>query len=276
LLGGLTPYTFPDAPQRLIQRLGELMWVVEKVPMILCVDQLEDVFDLDEAPIKFRRAMATLCDIVSRLPSAIVVIACLEDFYQKLKNFLTRSIADRVENDPAPVGLKAPSERDEVEGLIGQRLKFLYESMDIPFQPDQPTYPVPETLVQKMVGQRARDVLGEVHRYRERCVERGKMADYPIEGDGPVDHRSREAEIILLEQAWNEFRSMFSTVVPVDDAELAAVLAEAIRSCSDEMETGEHFETEVEGRMAQIECHAVDQSVECILVGVCNKAPHGG
>ena len=185
LLGGLTPYTYPDAPQRLIQRLGELMWVVEKVPMILCVDQLEDVFDLDEAPIKFRRAMATLCDIVSRLPSAIVVIACLDDFYQKLKEFLTRSIADRVENDPSPVGLKAPSERDEVEGLIGQRLKFLYESMDIPFQPDQPTYPLPETLVRKLVGQRARDVLGEVHRYRERCIERGKMAEYPIEGDRP-------------------------------------------------------------------------------------------
>jgi energy-coupling factor transporter ATP-binding protein EcfA2 len=276
LLGGLTPYTYPDAPQRLIQRLGELMWVVERVPMILCVDQLEDVFDLDEAPIKFRRAMATLCDIVSRLPSAIVVIACLDDFYQKLKEFLTRSIADRVENDPAPVGLKTPSERDEVEALIGQRLKFLYESMDIPFQPAQPTYPLPETLVRKLVGQRARDVLGEVHRYRERCIERGKMADYPIEDVGPVDPRLREAEIIPLEQAWNEFRSTFSLVVPVDETELASILAEAIRSCSAEVETGEHFESDAAGRMAQVECHAVDQSVERILVGVCNKSPQGG
>ena len=84
----------------MIQRLGELMWAVERVPLILCVDQLEDVFDLDEAPVKFRRAMATLCDIVSRLPSAIVVIACLDDFYEKLKKLLTRPIVDRVENDP--------------------------------------------------------------------------------------------------------------------------------------------------------------------------------
>ena len=274
-LGGLTPYTYPDAPQRLIQRLGELMWVVQKVPMILCVDQLEDVFDLDEAPLKFRRAMATLCDIVSRLPSAIVVIACLDDFYQKLKNFLTRSIADRVENDPAPVGLKAPSERDEVEGLIGHRLKFLYESMDIPFQPDQPTYPLPETLLRKMVGQRARDVLSMVQSYRDRCIERGKMAEYPIEGSAIVDPVSVQP-IIPLEQAWNEFRSTFIPLVPVDETELAAVLAEAIRSCSDEVETGEHFETEVEGRMAEVECHAINQSVACILVGVCNKSPQGG
>ena len=55
-----------------------------------------------------------------------------------------------------------------------------------------------------------------------------------------------------------------------------SVLAEAIRSCSDEMETGEHFEVDVAGRMAQVECHAVNQSVERILVGVCNKSPQGG
>ena len=154
LLGGIIPCTYSDAPQRLIQRLGELMWVIERVPLILCVDQLDEVFDLDEAPVKFRRPMGTLCDLVSRLPSAIVVIACLDDFYAKLKKLLTRPVVDRVENDPAPVDLKVSSERDEVEGLIGQRLKFLYDSMEIPFQPEQPTYPLPEALVRKLVGMR--------------------------------------------------------------------------------------------------------------------------
>jgi len=271
LLGGIVPCIDPAGPHRIIERMGRLIWAVERVPLVLCVDQLEDVFDLDEAAIKFRRAMATLCDIVSRLPSAIVVIACLDNFYDELKKLLTRPVVDRVENDPPPVNLEARSERDEVERLLGQRLKVLYESMDIPFQPDQPTYPLPDALVRKLVGLRARDVLGEVQRYRERCVERGKMAEYPFEGNGPP-----EPPIIPLEQAWNEFRSTFSPVVPVDEAELAAVLAEAVRSCSDEMETGEHFEAEVEGRMTQVECHTVDQSVDCILVGVCNKAPQGG
>ena len=36
------------------------------------------------------------------------------------------------------------------------------------FQPDQPTYPLPDTLVRKLAGLRARDVLGEVQVYRER------------------------------------------------------------------------------------------------------------
>ena len=83
-----------------------MIWAVERVPLVLCVDQLEDVFDLDEAAIKFRRAMATLCDIVSRLPSAIVVIACLDNFYDQLKKLLTQPIVDRVENDPPPVDLQ--------------------------------------------------------------------------------------------------------------------------------------------------------------------------
>ncbi len=68
LLGGIVPCTYPDAPHRLIQRLGQSMWAVENVPLVLCVDQLEDIFDLDDAAVKFRRAMATLCDLVSRLP----------------------------------------------------------------------------------------------------------------------------------------------------------------------------------------------------------------
>ena len=66
------------------------MWIVEKVPMVLCVDQLEDIFDMDDAPVKFRRSLATLCDLVSRLPSAIVVISCLDDYYDELKKMLTR------------------------------------------------------------------------------------------------------------------------------------------------------------------------------------------
>src|SRR5262249_12533207 len=136
LLGGIVPCLYPDAPHRIIERLGQLMWAVEKVPLILCVDQLEDVFDLDLAAVKFRRAMATLCDIVSRLRSAIVVIACLENFYDELKKLLTRPIKDRVENDPPPLDLMTPCERDQVERLIASRLQYLFAAMGVPFRAD--------------------------------------------------------------------------------------------------------------------------------------------
>jgi hypothetical protein len=69
----------------MIQRLGELMWALEGAPLVLCVDQLEDMFDQGEAPARFRRVLATLCDLTSRLPSAIVVISCLENFFDEQK-----------------------------------------------------------------------------------------------------------------------------------------------------------------------------------------------
>ena len=128
LLGGIVPCTYADAPHWMIERIGKLIWAVERVPLVLCVDQLEDVFDLDEAALKFRKAMAVLCDVVSRLPSAVVVISCLENFYDELKSLLTRSTKDRVENDPRPVSLQTPCDLDEVRALIGRRLRHLFEA----------------------------------------------------------------------------------------------------------------------------------------------------
>jgi hypothetical protein len=275
LLGGIVPCTYSDAPHRLIERLGHLIWAVERAPLVLCVDQLEDVFDLDEAAVKFRRAMATLCDLVSRLRSAIVVIACLDNFYDQLKKLLTRPIVDRVENDPAPVNLEGLCGRDEVEHLIGQRLKFLYRSTGVDISPDRPTYPVPEVLVRQLAGLRPRDVLGLVHRYRERCIEKGKMAEYPFEAAGAVG-AGTEVAITPVEQAWNEFRSTFATVVPVDELELAAIVAAAIRACSDEVEAGQSFEAQADGSMVRVVYHSGPDSLARGLVGVCNKAAQGG
>jgi Cdc6-like AAA superfamily ATPase len=276
LLGGIVPCTYADAPNRTIERLGQMMWAVEKVPLILCVDQLEDVFDLDDAAVKFRRAMATLCDIVSRLRSAIVVIACLEDYYAKLKELLTKPIKDRVETDPPPLGLATPCDREQVDQLIGQRLKYLYESMNSPFRPDQPTFPLPEALVAGLVGLRARDVLNEVNVYRERCVAKGKMAEFPFDGPALPLPTGIEPKITEIEQAWNEFHSTFATVVPSDESELAAILAEAIGACSAEVETGGAFEAERDGRFVPVERHGADNTVVRLLVGVCNKGPQAG
>jgi Cdc6-like AAA superfamily ATPase len=277
LLGGIVPCTYSDAPQRLIERLGQLMWAVEEVPLILCVDQLEDVFDLEEAAVKFRRAMATLCDLVSRLRSAIVVIACLEDFYSELKQLLTRPIKDRVESDPPPVDLATPCDRDQVEQLIAQRLKFLYEALEVPFRADQPTYPIPEAMIDQLVGLRARDVLGQVHIYREKCVAKGKMAASPFDGNGPVDGaRGLEQRVSEIEQAWNEIRSTAEIVVPIDEAELAGILSEAIVSCSDELESGERFEAEADRRFVPVERQSGDEVVERNLVGICNRGAQAG
>ena len=141
LLGGIVPCTYPDAPHWVIQRLGELMWALEGVPLILCVDQLEDMFDMEDAPTRFRRSLATLCDIVSRLPSAIVVISCLQDYYDEVKGYLVKPTQDRIQGSRGPINLKALRESDEVVQIIAERLKFLYQSASLSLNQDDPPIP---------------------------------------------------------------------------------------------------------------------------------------
>ena len=271
LLGGIIPCTYPDASHWVIQRLGELIWALERVPLILCVDQLEDMFDMEGAPTRFRRSLATLCDIVSRLPSAIVVISCLEDYYAKLKAYLAKPTQDRIHGIRGPVNLKAPRESDEVVQIISERLKYLYHSVEVAFDKDDPTYPFPSALVRGLSGMRTRDVLNECQVYRDRCVAEGRLVPYPF--DRAIQPPAADPTV---EQAWNEYRATVSLTVPTDERELARVLCSAIGACSSELGTGHTFQAEADGRFIPVEIHDRDEGLERILIGVCNKRAQGG
>src|SRR4051812_26929879 len=175
LLGGIVPRTYDDAPQWIIQRLGELTAALESAPLILAVDQLEDIYNLDDAAGRFRRAMATLCDLASRIPNAVVVVSCLEDFYKTLSQGLARPLVDRIEKDPAPIRLKGTREEVEVLPIVGQRLRHLYDALGAPFREDEPTFPFPRSYLGRLAGLRTRDVLERCQEYRERCIAAGRL-----------------------------------------------------------------------------------------------------
>ncbi|HMB04219.1 MAG TPA: helicase HerA-like domain-containing protein [Isosphaeraceae bacterium] len=275
LLGGIVPRSYDDAPQWLIQRLGELMAALEGVPLILCVDQLEDIYSLDDAPARFRRAMATLCDLVSRIPTAVVVVSCLEDFYAELKDNLTKPLIDRLEKDPPPIKLKGPREKTEIIELIAHRLRSLYETQGATFRDDAPTYPFPPILIDKLAGLSAREVLIHCHEYRERCIADGRLVPPEIP-PVPIPVPVPPTDTIGLEQAWNDSRTSFAGEVPVEEEVLAAHLAGAIEACSQEDESGRWFEAEANGRLVSVEGHAPDNKVDLLLVGVCNFSAKGG
>lgn len=272
MLGGLVPRSYDDAPQRLVRRLGELMASLDGVPLVLLVDQLEDIWNHDEAPARFRRAMATLCELVSALPTAVVVIACLEDFYTLVREELTAPIRQRIEHDPEPIVLKASRERPEIVELIRQRLGYLFDQCETRLQEEEPTFPIPNALVEKLPGLYTRDVLSACQRYRERSIAHGSLAPYPDDVPSPPP----PPPSLDIEQAWNDFRSKQSMPLLDDDEELASLLAWAIRACSDEVGTGHHFEAEAEGCFIPVECHGVDNSVDRLLIEVCNRSAKGG
>ena len=274
LLGGIVPRAYEDAPQWLIQRLADLMASLESAPLILCIDQLEDIYNLDDAPVRFRRVLATLCDLVSRIPTAVVVISCLENFYDTMRDSLTKSIRDRVENDPGPLTLKGARDADEILQIVSQRLGVLYDAAGVPFQEADPVYPFPRTFLGSLAGLPAREVLIRCQLFREHCVARGQVGRVPEVPPPPTFPPPEDTT--PLEQAWNDHRNAFRGSVPEEESELAAMLAETIKACSNELETGHWFEVQHDGRFVEAERHGSDDAVDRCLIGICERSAKGG
>jgi energy-coupling factor transporter ATP-binding protein EcfA2 len=264
-LGGLTPRTYPAAAERVVSLLGQLMGSIESVPLILCLDQLEAIWNLDEHPNRFRRAMSTVCDLVDRVPSSVVVISCLEDFYNKLKDHLATPARARIEQDPKPIRLRANRNLPEVERLIARRLEAFYQSQGISVSEDDPTYPIPRDSLVTQAEKPTRLILDWCRDFRDQCIANGRVQPH---ADLPDTTR--------LEQLWNDFRTTNSEPSPADDDELASLLAWGIEACSGEIGEGYHLSAEADGMMVAVERQGPDQSVDRLLVGVCNKDARGG
>ncbi|MBV8431483.1 MAG: DUF853 family protein, partial [Solirubrobacterales bacterium] len=263
----------------LIEKLGGLMWAAQSAALVLCVDQLEDIYNQEEADVRFRRAMAALCDLADRVPSLVVVVACLQDFYMKLKAHLTRPVVDRLEKDPAPIELKANRDAGEVEALIARRLEHLYDVAEVEGGDDVRTFPIPAEALARLAGQRARDVLSWCHEYRERCVREGRLVlvgtDSGPKPDGVIGPVNRP-DVQRMEQSWNDFRSSRSWEVPDGDDEQLGLLVWAIERCSDEAPTGHWYSAEVTNLIANVECHGPGDELSRLVVGLCNKSARGG
>lgn len=284
VLGGLEPRTYDGAPLRLAEKLGGLMRAVDSAALVLCVDQLEDIYNMEEAPRRFRRATATFCELVNRVPSSVVVVACLEDFYQRMRGDLARPVLDRLENAPAPVRLVGNRTADEARALVAQRLACLFDSAGAGPRDDDPTFPIPAAALEGLAGQRSRDVLAWCHEYRERCARAGALLD-PGAAPAPAPARPAPAgaePVTGLERLWNDFAASRTWDVPADDAGQLALLAWAVGACSDEVATGHRFAAEVDDPAADdvptagVTCEGADGSVERLVVGLCNRSAQGG
>src|SRR5207237_2957591 len=99
----------PQQEMRTIVGIGRLMAAVHQAALVLCMDQLEETIDQVLAANEndrwelFRRAINTLVAIGEEVPTAVLVVACLEDLFQQGRQFLPRAKLDRLENDPDPI-----------------------------------------------------------------------------------------------------------------------------------------------------------------------------
>jgi hypothetical protein len=282
-LGGIAPRIHDDDPGRLVEALGKLVGKLNHSALILCMDQLEDVWNMDAAVDRFRKAMSAVVAFADRIPSSIFVVCCLQDFYDGMKERLTRSIRDRLDLDPEPVLLRSERSVDEVSAILHARLNHLYETQRVPTGDDaplvDPTFPIPRELIATWSKLRTRDVLEQARSFRERAIKEGKLPSAPpaVESATPVISSPKPALGYLhLQQAWNDFRSTFRGARPQDDESLALLMAWAIERCSEELESHVRFSATSLGESIDVEQHASGKVTERVRVAICNKSTRGG
>jgi hypothetical protein len=288
LLGGIVPRVSEDDPQRQAEQLGRLVWQLEASSLVVCVDQLEDIYNLEASEQKFRRAMARLCSLADQVPSSIVVISCLEDYYTELRGRLTRSMTDRIETNPEPVTLESRRTAKEIQHLVAQRLEVLWDALEVPFDPGDPTFPFSNEMLRRLEGTRTRDVLLWCRRYREQCVNAGRLVEpaasesETVEGRTPPDKAGVGPEVdsfeavVAIEQLWNEFQNGQAFPLPEEDTDLVVLLAWAIEACSGKGVDGDRFMTHVDGLTIEVESHTGSGTAAGPLIGLCNMDARGG
>ncbi len=280
MLGDLVPRPQEEKPLRTIIGLGRLMAAVHQAALVLCVDQLEEMIQQSAAEEKpgelFRRAIDVLVAVTEEVPTAVVVVACLEDYYAAVNKFLTRPKLDRLARDPEPIRLSSHRAVEEITAMIGKRLEVLCAAFDAAVDPAFPTFPFSPAHIQKLSGMATRDVLDYCRRHHEACVLAGRWIR-PDFGPPPDPIAPPPPPPTLpLEQRWNDFLAAFGTPHLEEEQDLAHLLGWSVKTASAEMPDGYHFGTEIDGRMVPVEAHGPSNDVEKLLVAVCEKSPRGG
>ena len=113
----LDPNTGEDRSFEIITALGQLIWTVERAALVFAIDQVEDLRFFDNPEERFQKAVRDLIQIANRLPNAIIIISCLEDFYGQVRSVLAQSYVDRIEKS-GPVALLESRTPDEARLII--------------------------------------------------------------------------------------------------------------------------------------------------------------
>jgi hypothetical protein len=271
-IGGAVPRTDEADPMRMLIQLAKLTGAVHGVPLVLLIDQLEDVANQSEPVERFRKVVDAITALTDTIPNAVVVLACLEDYFKVNLDQLIRAKRDRLERDPEPIRLLGNRTLEEIRAMAARRLAYLFDTAEVETDPADGLYPFRDEHLTRLNQMRARDVLDYLRRHHERCILAGRWEE-PV--DAPVGVQSHD-ESTSWDSLWNDFHAAFRADVPDSEEELAGVLAQAIRSASIELPDGFQVDCATpEGRYLELETHHADNTADKLLVAVCNAATRG-
>ena len=121
-IAALDPGTGDGRAFDIIELIGRLMWAVDRAALVFAIDQVEDLRFFEDYQERFQKAVRDLIQVANRVPTSIVLISCLADFYGTVREVLTQSYIDRIEK-AGPVPLIETRTSDEARLIIAKRLQ---------------------------------------------------------------------------------------------------------------------------------------------------------
>jgi hypothetical protein len=225
------------------------MWTVDRAAMVFCIDQVEDLRFFDNAEERFQKAVRDLIQVANRVPTSIVLVSCLGDFYGTVRDALAQSYIDRIEK-AGPVALLESRTPEEARLIIAKRLAHLAATGDSKSGYSDPSAYFGPQFYEEFAGLSTRRLLEHAHnRLRTKTAPDAEEPDEGIEteksgfisrlaaalglgfaGDGdtmpsaPADYRD----------AWERFQNASEAEIPSDERELLDVLAGALGLAKEE------------------------------------------
>ncbi len=241
-VAALDPNTGEGRAFEIIESVGRLMWTVDRAALVFCIDQVEDLRFFDNAEERFQKAVRDLIQVANRVPTSIVLISCLADFYGKAREVLAQSYIDRIEKS-GPVRLVEARSAEEARLIIAKRL-----SLDSGGVADPTLYFGPQ-FFEEFSGLSTRRIL-ELAQSRVR-EQQGDATDdaraAPEEKGGFISTLAaalglggREADEggdapeIDFRPSWERFTAQSEAEIPADDQGLLDVLAGALSLAGEE------------------------------------------
>ena len=234
-VAALDPNTGEGRAFEIIESLGRLMWTVDRSALVFTIDQVEDLRFFDDPQDRFQKAARDLIQVANRVPTAIIIVSCLGDFYGSVRDALAQSYIDRIEK-AGPVRLDEARSAEEARLIIAKRLAQEGGDHD-----GDPMLDLGPQFFEEFSGLSTRRIL-ELAQTRMREQSDGHAERVPEEkggfistlaaalgfGSAAAPDEESDAEAIDFRELWECFTAQSEAEIPSDDQGLLDVLTGAL------------------------------------------------
>lgn len=227
-VGALDPQRNRD-PFEIIGCLGSLMKIVDDAALVFCIDQVEDLRSFSDAESRFGNAISALIQIANTVPTSIIIISCLDDFYDEARAYISQSSKDRIEQ-AGPVPLPGARSAAEAELIVNRRLQKAFEAEGLIEIPDgADVFGV--GFFDELAGLSTRKLLEHA---RERWLQLlGDTGRGPQAGE-TAESVMESSEVVSIRRRWVSALQTDAPDIPDDDRQLLDTLLNALRLTAEE------------------------------------------